>query len=59
MIEMREKKDIEPICPHCDKPLLEIWFREIPSFFGRRYIYVCPNCRKCLSISHRKGYWIT
>ena len=59
MIKLREKIDVEPICPHCDKPLAEIWYRELPGFLGRRCVYFCPNCRKCLSISHRKGYLIT
>lgn len=39
MIKLSEKMDVEPICPHCDKPLVEIWFRELPSFLGRRYVY--------------------
>ena len=28
------------------------------SLFGKRYIYFCPECRKVLGVSHRKGFWM-
>ncbi|HPF41774.1 MAG TPA: hypothetical protein P5081_17565 [Phycisphaerae bacterium] len=59
MIKLQERRDLEPICPHCEKPLKEVAFRELPTWLGRRYIYFCPNCRKCLSISHRRGYLVS
>ncbi|MCL6545455.1 MAG: hypothetical protein K6T61_09500 [Bryobacteraceae bacterium] len=58
MIECLEKDDVSPVCPHCGATLREIWCRRLSSFFGRRYIYFCPHCRKVLGVSHRKGFWM-
>ncbi len=56
MIKIEQKNDVDPICPHCETPVRKIWFRELSGFAGRRYIYFCADCRKCLGISHRKGF---
>lgn len=58
MIDLRQKDEVVPICPHCSNPLEEVWFRELRGFMGRRYIYFCSHCRKILGISHRKGFWM-
>ena len=56
MIQLELKNDLDPLCPHCDSPLRTVWFRELRGIAGRRYIYFCTECRKCLGISHRKGF---
>jgi hypothetical protein len=58
MIELTEKKDAEPICPHCQQTVQEVWFRELRGILGRRYIYFCASCRKVLGVSHRKGLFM-
>lgn len=58
MLRLRERRDETPICPHCGKPLDEMWFRELQSSLGRRYVYFCAHCRKVLGVSHRKGFWM-
>ena len=58
MIELRERDDAASLCPHCDEPLDELWFRELKSALGRRYVYFCSRCRKILGVSHRKGFWM-
>ena len=58
MIELKEKSDVTPLCPHCSEPIDEVWFRELKGFLGRRYVYFCRNCRKVLGISHRKGLFM-
>ncbi len=58
MLPVQEKEDVYPICPHCGKELTHIWCRPLESFFGKRYIYFCPDCRKVLGVSHRKGFWM-
>ena len=58
MIQLEERSDVEPICPHCSTPLSTIWMRAIRSMLGRRYVYFCPHCRKVLGVSHRKGFWM-
>lgn len=55
MITVTEMKDVAPVCPHCSEEITELWFRELPTVFGRRYIYFCSQCRKVLGITHRKG----
>ena len=58
MIELKEKSQVAPICPHCEESLEEMWFRELRSGLGRRYVYFCARCRKVLGVSHRKGFWM-
>jgi hypothetical protein len=58
MVSVEEKSDVYPICPHCTTELRTIWCRPLRSFFGKRYVYFCSECRKVLGISHRKGFWM-
>ena len=58
MIEIKEKNDVTPLCPHCSEHVSEIWFRGIQVMLGRRYVYFCATCHKVLGVSHRKGFWM-
>jgi hypothetical protein len=58
MIGCIEKEDEQPLCPHCSRELNTVWCRQLSSFFGKRYIYFCPLCRKVIGVSHRKGNWM-
>ena len=58
MIPVLETKDLIPICPHCQAQIQSVYAHELQSQFGRRYIYFCPQCRKVLGVSHRKGFWM-
>jgi len=58
MIEIVEKHDVNPICPHCSDEIQTLWIQTISSFLGKRYIYFCSKCRKVMGISHRKGFWM-
>ncbi len=58
MINLIEKTDVAPICPHCGATLTSIHCRRISSVFGKRYVYFCPQCMKVLGVSHRKGFWM-
>lgn len=53
-----QKDNTDPVCPHCNTTLKDIWFKALSSSFGKRYIYFCPHCHKVLGISHRKGFWM-
>lgn len=55
-MQIVEKNDITPICPHCNTQLTSVAFRELRAFLGRRYVYFCPHCHKVLGVSHRKGF---
>jgi hypothetical protein len=56
MLKLQSKNDAQPVCPHCSKDLDTLWFRELRGTLGRRYVYFCPECRKVLGVSHRKGF---
>jgi len=58
MISLKQTNEVAPVCPHCDVRITELWFRELRSTFGRRYIYFCCKCKKVLGVSHRKGFWM-
>jgi hypothetical protein len=58
MIELKESPDEVPLCPHCEAPVKTMYFQLLSKWFGRRYVYFCSACKKVLSISHRKGFWM-
>jgi uncharacterized protein YbaR (Trm112 family) len=58
MVELQERFDVVPLCPHCKGDLHNIAYRELSGMFGKRYVYFCPNCRSVLGVSHRKGFWM-
>ncbi len=58
MIEIEERDDITPLCPHCNAPLRNIQYQRLSGYLGRRYVYFCTACKKVLGISHRKGFWM-
>ncbi|MFW6287989.1 MAG: hypothetical protein ACOC2J_04485 [bacterium] len=57
-MNVEKKENVNPICPHCGAELENIWFKELKSSLGKRYIYFCPMCKKVLGVSHRKGFWM-
>ncbi|MBT8448113.1 MAG: hypothetical protein KJO69_00380 [Gammaproteobacteria bacterium] len=58
MINLTEQNNLEPVCPHCEKEINNIWYRELGGLMGKRYVYFCSHCRKTLGVSHRKGFWM-
>lgn len=58
MIECVENDAETPICPHCGARLDKVFCRRLTAVLGKRYIYFCPNCKKTLGVSHRKGFWM-
>ena len=58
MLFVERKDDVQPVCPHCEAPLRNVWMRELGGVLGKRYVYFCSQCRKVLGISHRKGFWM-
>ncbi len=58
MIPIKENNQDKPVCPHCESDLNIVHYRSMEATLGKRYIYFCPECLKCLGISHRKGFWM-
>lgn len=57
-VVLEERADVDPLCPHCEKAISTVWQRRIQGVLGRRFLYFCPQCRKVLGVSHRKGFWM-
>jgi len=57
-MDIVQKQDESPVCPHCNTIMTVMWFRELHGVLGRRYVYFCPHCKKVLGVSHRKGFWM-
>lgn len=58
MIAIEQRPDATPICPYCQAALESVWVRAMRARLGKRYLYLCPHCRKVLGVSHRKGFWM-
>ena len=58
MVQLIERPNETPICPHCETPVETLYFQLLSAFLGRRYIYFCSACKKVLGISHRKGFFM-
>lgn len=58
MIQAEYREDINPVCPHCNSPVNQIYIHKIKSFLGKRFLYFCSNCHKVLGFSHRKAFWM-
>jgi uncharacterized protein with PIN domain len=58
MLELERKEEVDPVCPHCSDALKKMWFQELSGMLGKRYVYLCPHCRKVLGVSHRKGFFM-
>lgn len=56
MIAAEEKSDIKPKCPHCENKIETLWYNQVKTFLGKRYVYFCSSCHKTLGVSHRKGF---
>ena len=51
-IKITDREDLTPICPHCDKPLDELFVKSKGLGFieGKNVVYFCPSCHKVLGI---------
>jgi hypothetical protein len=58
MIDIQERPDVLPVCPHCEYALETLWFQTLRGLMGKRYVYFCPSCQKILGVTHRKGFWM-
>ena len=46
------KKDVTPICPHCDAKLHEvIRIADAKLMMNKGYCYICPDCHKVLGFA--------
>ena len=58
MIELTRTDHLSPVCPHCEAKIDQVYFRDLASSLGKRFVYFCSHCHKVLGVSHRKGFWM-
>ncbi len=58
MIQVEERTDLRPICPHCGQPLERVLSTRVAVLLGKAYLWACPHCQKVLGVTHRKGFWM-
>jgi len=46
-----EKKDIKPICPHCESRVEHLIVVK-HGWFTQQRVYCCPRCEKIVSVSY-------
>lgn len=55
-LRVHERDDLRPICPHCEREIDSLLSNKLDSsFLSARSVYCCPQCKKILGMSHRKG----
>ncbi len=52
-----KEANYNPLCPHCDKELREVHWRQIQAT-NAEYVFICPECRKVIGFGVRKAAWI-
>ncbi len=55
MIEIEEREDVTPLCPHCNEPTRSIQYRRLSGFLGKRYVYFCGLCPRSSGCRSGKG----
>ena len=53
-----DRKDLVPLCPHCDGALNEVYRRGtgVALGQGRTLVYFCPHCRKALGFAQGRFF---
>lgn len=46
------------VCPHCNRELKKVIFREAETTLGSRYLYCCCHCQKALGVTQDEGVWV-
>jgi hypothetical protein len=39
-----------PVCPHCEKEIREVHWRQMKTALHLEYLFTCPHCRKVLGV---------
>ena len=52
-----KQADFDPLCPHCEKRLSEVQWRQIEAV-NAEYLFACPHCKKVIGVGVRKAAWI-
>jgi len=55
-LQIVEREDLLPICPHCNNQLAEVYVkrRGVGYVVGKTLAYFCPHCQKILGFSQSR-----
>jgi uncharacterized protein with PIN domain len=47
----QKKVEYAPKCPHCEREMREIDYRQMKTQLYAEYLYMCPHCHKVIGIA--------
>ena len=55
-LQIVEREDLLPICPHCNAQLAEVYVKTkgLGLFTGKNVVYFCPHCNKVLGFGQSR-----
>ena len=55
-LQITEREDLLPICPHCSAQLVEVYIKTkgLGLLTGKNVIYFCPHCNKVLGFGQSR-----
>lgn len=53
-----DREDLVPDCPHCEKPVPEVYRKGtgFPLGQGRTLVYFCPHCNKVIGFAQGRVF---
>ncbi len=43
--------DYDPLSPHCEKNLEEVYWKRIKAVLKWEYLFICPKCKKVIGVT--------
>ena len=56
-LKFTETESENPICPHCESEIKEVFARKVKGGWSVSYIYFCSMCKKVIGATDRKSIW--
>ena len=55
-LKLTNREDISPKCPHCEKELDEVFYKQkgLGFIVGKNIMYFCPSCLKGLGFAQSR-----
>ena len=55
-LQLVERNDLSPVCPHCEKPLVEVYVKSKGLGFiaSKNNLFFCPHCHKVLGFGQSR-----
>lgn len=55
-LQLVERNDLSPVCPHCNQQLVEVYVKSkgVGFVIGKSSIFFCPHCHKVLGFGQSR-----